>query len=113
MSRRRFLYTQGGVPLPEPVEVTPEHQTYDARQPVFTDRYMEGVRSPIDGADIGSRAKRREYMKARGLVDADDYKGQWQKDAERRQEFRRTGEDRKDWGGRLAATYERMRNGGR
>lgn len=108
MTRRRFLYTSGGRPLPEPVEVTPDAEFREERQPVFTDRYMEGVRSPIDGADIGSRAKRREYMKQRGLVDADDYKVEWQKAKEARAEFRRTGEDGKDWGGRLAETLNRM-----
>jgi hypothetical protein len=44
----------------------------DGRVPVFTDRYMEGVRT-TDGIDIGSRQKRRDYMRANGLADADDY----------------------------------------
>lgn len=114
MSRRTWTYTLGGRPLPEPLEVTPgaEPEGYNAsaeRMPVFTDRYMEGVTSPIDGADIGSRAKRREYMQQRGLVDADDYRGEWAKAREQRREFRRSGEDGKDWGGRIAATYEQMR----
>jgi hypothetical protein len=114
MSRRRYAYTLGGVPLAEPLEVSEDFRGEGAeRQPVFSDRYMEGVRSPIDGADIGSRTKRRAYMRTHGLVDADDYKGEWTKKAEQRQEFRRTGEDGKDWGRRVQATYNQMQQGRR
>jgi hypothetical protein len=62
------------------------------RVPVVTDRYMEGV-CTTDGIDIGSRAKRREYMKITDSVDYDDCKGMWAK-AER---LRREGDpaDRK------------------
>lgn len=40
--------------------------------PIIADRIHEGTRSPIDGADIGSRAKRRQHMKAHGVEDATD-----------------------------------------
>jgi hypothetical protein len=50
---------------------------HEGRQPVFTDRYMEGTRSPVDGTDIGSREKRRQYMAATGYVDASDYSESW------------------------------------
>lgn len=114
MSRRRFAYTLGGVPLPEPVEVSEDFRGEGAeRQPVFSDSYMSGARSPIDGTDISTRAKRREYMKANGLVDADDYRGEWAKAREARQAFRATGDDGKDWGGRIAATLQRMQSGRR
>lgn len=39
--------------------------------PIVTDRHYEGVRA-TDGADIGSRRKRKEYMRRNGLVDGDD-----------------------------------------
>lgn len=57
--------------------------TSDQRVPVLTDRYMEGVRA-VDGTDIGSRTKRREYMKVKNLADADDFKGEWKKAAAER-----------------------------
>lgn len=73
------------------------------------DRFMEGARSPVDGSDIGSRAKRKEHMKAHGLVDADDYKGQWEKQAKERADFFRTGRTPGvDWGKRLAETHEKL-----
>ncbi len=40
--------------------------------PIIADRIHEGTISPIDGSDIGSRAKRREHMKAHGVEDATD-----------------------------------------
>jgi hypothetical protein len=114
MSRKRWAYTLGGQPLPEPVEVSEDFAGEGAdRQPTFTDRYMEGARSPIDGSDIGSRARRKEHMRAHGLVDADDYKGEWARKAEQRADFRRTGDDGKDWGGRIATTLNQMQQGRR
>lgn len=49
-----------------------------------TDLWMDGV-AATDGVDIGSRKKRQEYMAARGLVDADDFKGDWEKAAKERE----------------------------
>jgi hypothetical protein len=35
--------------------------------PILVDRYMEGTRT-VEGIDIGSRRKRREYMKQTGVA---------------------------------------------
>lgn len=85
--RRRYVYR----PNPETgrvesVEVTPDFQAHEERQPVYTDRYMEGVRAS-DGTDIGSRTKRRQYMQARGLADASDYTETWAKAEQQRAAF--------------------------
>jgi len=85
MSRRRWTYTMGGVPLPEPVEVSEDFQSTSERQPVFTDRYMEGLRA-TDGTDISTRAKRRAYMEANGLADCSDFKQHWKKAEEERRQ---------------------------
>lgn len=61
-------------------------ETDSERMPVFTDRYMEGVKA-LDGTDISSRSKRREYMKSRNLADADDFKGVWAKAKAEREAF--------------------------
>lgn len=39
---------------------------------IMVDRFYEGTKS-VDGADIGSRRKHREYMRERGLAPADDF----------------------------------------
>lgn len=44
------------------------------------DRHYDGLRA-TDGTDISSRAKHREYMKARNLTTVDDFKETWAKDA--------------------------------
>ncbi|QSQ14052.1 hypothetical protein [Myxococcus landrumensis] len=81
--RRRYVYrpnAEGGVDC---IEVTPDYQSAEARPPVYTDRYMEGLRA-TDGTDISSRGKRREYMRLNGLADADDYKESWAKAEQQR-----------------------------
>jgi hypothetical protein len=65
-------------------EYVPEH--IDERQPLFTDRYMEGVRA-VDGTDISSRQKRKEYMRLHNLADFDDFKNTTAKAAEKRREY--------------------------
>ena len=49
-----------------------------ARSHVVSDLYMDGTRSPVDGSDIGTRARRREHMRLHGLADFDDYKNAWE-----------------------------------
>lgn len=44
--------------------------------PIMVDRFMEGAVS-TEGIDIGSRAKRREYMRATGVADKSDYGKGW------------------------------------
>ena len=93
--------------------MTPDFQTHAEKAAPVTDLYMDGTRSPIDGSDIGSRTKRKEHMRAHGLVDADDFKGEWAKAKAQREEFRSTGNDGIDWGGRLRETLERAQRGNR
>lgn len=83
MTRRRWTYTMGGNPLPGPVEVSADVAGHAERQPLFTDRFMEGDRA-TDGTDIGSRSKRRDYMRTNGLADVADFTEHWKRaEAER------------------------------
>ena len=43
---------------------------------VVTDRHHWGTKA-LDGTDIGSKKKRREYMKREGVADASDYGPRW------------------------------------
>jgi hypothetical protein len=61
------------------------HETDGERVPVMTDLYMDGV-AATDGTDIGSRVKRRRYMKEHNLADADDFKNEWAAKAKDREE---------------------------
>lgn len=52
------------------------------------DRHYDGMRT-IDGVDISSRSKHREYMKRTGLTSTSDYTETWKKQAEERAKFQR------------------------
>lgn len=60
---------------------------------IMVDRYMEGTVSPVDGSDIGSRAKRRAHLKLHGLADyddfSDDFRARVKKEREREQDRKR------------------------
>lgn len=67
------------------VEITAETvETRALDAPVMMDRFYENTKSPIDGRDIGSRRKHREYMKENNLAPSDDFKGAWAKAQEDR-----------------------------
>ncbi len=90
MARRTFRYNKE---LDKFVEIVPGQ---DFESPQFSegllwgDRSYEGLRA-TDGADISSRTKHREYMRQHGLTTMDDYKGHFQKEAQRRAEYFTTG----------------------
>jgi len=52
--------------------------------PICAGRFYENTVAQ-DGADIGSRKKHREYMRAKGLTMMSDYRETW-KNAEKRRE---------------------------
>lgn len=82
MSRRKYIWDAEAQQLVEvSTDYAPERRTAGA--PV-TDLYMNGVRA-TDGTDIGSRAKRREYMRVHNLADADDFRGEWARKAQERE----------------------------
>jgi len=83
--RRRYVYRLNAMDEVESFEVTSDYQATPERAPLFTDRFMEG-HTTADGVDIGSRNKRREYMNSRGLVEAQDCEGMWQKAAREREQ---------------------------
>ena len=53
-----------------------EYQAPEAKHGtgIMVDRFMEGDRAP-DGSDIGSRRKRKDWMRATDSVEYDDFKG--------------------------------------
>jgi len=62
----------------ELLEVSDDYQPeQQAKHYVVGDRHYDGLRSPIDGADISTRAKHRRYMKENNLSTMDDWKDEW------------------------------------
>lgn len=93
-TRTRYVYRDTNpvdpvTGLPSGVPVGEDYQPPGAeRAPLFTDRFMEGQRAQ-DGTDIGSKAKRRQYMQAMGVADASDFTEHWKKAAATREDPQR------------------------
>jgi len=84
MSRRTYVWDDATQSLREvgtDFDVTPRNLP----APV-TDLYMDGTRT-ADGIDIGSRKKRRDYMRAAGVADVSDYTETWAKAEKQREQF--------------------------
>lgn len=84
MTRRR--YVQSKEPPYELIEITDDHRPEmraDAGV-LWGDRHYDGLKA-TDGADISTRTKHREYMKANGVTMADDFKQTWAQAKEQRE----------------------------
>lgn len=95
MSRKSYIYRNregGGVDVYEKGAEPPLPDM--ARVPVIGDLHYADTRGPL-GEDLTTRTKHREFMKAKGLTTADDYKNEWAKAAKEREDFHRTGGDHK------------------
>jgi len=90
-----------------------EEDKQAVNSPFMVDRYMEGVHA-VDGADIGSRRKRKEYMKQNDLADYDDFAGVREKAAKERAAYYERGGTEKDQKERkeaLAQSYRDLKEG--
>lgn len=95
-TRGKFVYDKKlgkCVPIEEYVPEQ-EEGSYAIHAGIMVDRYMEGV-AATDGTDIGSRRKRREYMKVNNLADADDFKNTWEQQRKEREAVFTDGGDHK------------------
>ncbi len=93
--RTRYVYRNGKcVEQGGPEDVgAPDTQADLAEFHVVSDLYMVGTTTLDDNGkavDIGSRTKRRAYMKANGLSDVADWKQYWA-DAEKKREAIKNG----------------------
>jgi hypothetical protein len=96
MNRRRWLYTQGGKPLPEPIEVDLEWRQPDAGPSHVSEGEVYGGLRQMDGTVTDSRKKLREWAKQNNLAHMDDFKESHAKaQEERRRAFTGEGYDTK------------------
>lgn len=115
MSRKRWVYTQGGEPLPEPIEVTEDFTGAERRAQTVTEELVHGGARATDGTDISSRKKRREYMARTGVADASDFKNHWaQAEARKAESIRNLGDAKSfreaaDMAGRAAYELSKKR----
>lgn len=93
MSRRRWVYTQGGEPLPAPIEVTEEWTNATPRAQTSTEELVYGNAIATDGTPINTRHRHREYLKANGLAMASDFKETLPRAEQRRRDIATVGGD--------------------
>jgi hypothetical protein len=89
MTRKRFIQDPETLEL---IEVTADHQP-DSRAgdaALWGDRHYSDTRGP-NGEDLSSRAKHRAYLKSTGLTTTDDFKGEWSRAKEARDNYHRNG----------------------
>ncbi len=108
--RRRYVLDQATGRL---VEVGSDWQEAPRRVPLVGDSYYDGLRSPVDGSDISTRRKYREYLKATGYTNASDYTETWQRAAEERASPVQKDPGRRDEIGRVVYELEKRQRHGK
>lgn len=89
MTRRRYVQDPKTLEL---IEITDGYQPElraDAGV-LWGDRHYDGLRA-TDGADISTRSKHRDYMKANNVTMADDFKQTWAQAKEQRESYYQKG----------------------
>lgn len=85
-ARGRTVYTSGGEPLPEPIEVGDDWTDAERRAQTATEELTYGGARATDGTPINSRKKHREYLKRNGLTHASDFSPQYTENVKANQE---------------------------
>lgn len=83
MSRKRYLYTQGGVPLPEPIEVC-EDWSNSLGPAKRSEAEVYGNLVTAEGVDVSSRKRYREHCQRAGVTHYSDFRGEWAQAEKRR-----------------------------
>jgi hypothetical protein len=101
MARRTYVYFEGKL-YEKGVDELPEsyytkhgrggfnHHKADGL--LWNDRHYDGLRA-LDGTDISSRSKHREYMRRHGLTTVDDFTNHFERAAKERADYYTTGGD--------------------
>lgn len=89
MTRRRYIQDPKTLEL---IEITEDHlpQLRTDSGVLWGDRHYDGLKA-TDGADISTRTRHREYMKANNVTVADDFKQTWAQAKERRERYHQQG----------------------
>lgn len=92
------------------VEMADDWTGAERRSQTPTEELIYGGAVATDGTPINSRKKHREYKARHGLADADDFKGQWARQAEQRERAKQGDIDHKARREALGrAFYERFK----
>jgi hypothetical protein len=100
--RGRFVWSESAQAM---VRVGEDWTDAERRAQTVTEELVHGKIATADGVDISSRKKRRDYMRAAGVVDSSDYSPEWRE--KKKKEIERT----KDEGRRsdIVETYRSLK----
>lgn len=83
--RGRFVYTQGGRPLEEPIQVDADWKQADVGPSLKSEEEVYGSVSPAtDGTRLDSKRRHSQYMKDNNLTIDSDFKQTWAEAEQRR-----------------------------
>lgn len=115
MTKKRWVYTEGGRPLPQPVEVTQDWSNPGSGASLKSEAEVYGNLTPAtDGTDISTRTRHQQYMKRNNLTVAEDFTQHWEKAAKEREKVFNGQVDRaerRETIGRALHEARRKRNG--
>jgi hypothetical protein len=84
--RGRWVYTDGGKPIPGgPVDVNADWTDTTRSTGHKSEEEIYGRTVATDGTDLSTRTRHREYMKANGLSMDSDFKEHWKTAAKQRE----------------------------
>lgn len=112
MTRRTWVYTEGGRPLAQPYEAGADWRNVSASTGDLGKFEYSNLQA-TDGTDISSRTKRNAYMKATGVADVRDFTETTRKAAEARQEWREGRSDTRETADMVGRAAYALRRKGR
>jgi len=87
--KRRYIQDKNTLELIEVTdEFVPDSRVGDSA--LWGDSHYANTTGP-NGEDLSSRAKHRAYLKATGLATTDDFKSEWSRAKEARENYHRSG----------------------
>ena len=88
MTKRRYVQDPQTLEL---VEITQEREPSRAGDAaLWNDSHYSNTTGP-NGEDLSSRSKHRAYLKATGLTTVDEFKSEWSRAREARENYHRSG----------------------
>lgn len=106
---KRWVYTEGGQPLPEPIEVSEDWTNAEQRAPHLTEGVVYGNDVAQDGTNISTRRRRQEYMERNGLADVGDFTNHWARMKKEREEYHSSGKNLKRVTQSVVDAYNKLR----
>jgi hypothetical protein len=95
MSRRRYVYREVAPGQVESFEVGQDWRATGRGEGHKSEEEVYGHIQATDGTDLSTRRRHREYMAAKGITLAEDYRDAWTKASQERADYYTRGPDKR------------------